>query len=331
MNQNVTSVNTKLSKPSTLGTKFYSVTPLTKSKVIPKAVEKNDLSKLVTSYLTPNKIIKKCTKVLAPGFLKIETEPINAYFKNNRVVHHDYLNVTKEHVATLQELLDQARALKPLDEHIGYASKFVERIQEVLVYVSASCPFTQNCNANVKNVSFSKNSDNICLSCNECLFSENHDACVVQYLKKMQKRKVAKSAKQKEKKQWKPTDSGCSKHMTGHRNKLINFVSMFIDTIRFGNDHFEAIMGYGDLQMRNILILHVYYVEGLGHDLFSIGEFCDSDLKVAFRKDTCFVRNLEGVDLLSGSRGSNIYIISMADMMKSSPVCLLSKSSKTKS
>ncbi|GKF73780.1 hypothetical protein Tco_0220112, partial [Tanacetum coccineum] len=78
--------------------------------------------------------------------LKIESEPINVYFKNNRVVHRYYLNVTKEHITTLQELLEEARALKPLDEHIGHASKFVERIQELLVYVSASCPFTQSRN-----------------------------------------------------------------------------------------------------------------------------------------------------------------------------------------
>ncbi|GJS09804.1 hypothetical protein Tco_0366600 [Tanacetum coccineum] len=146
MNHNGTSVNTKLSKPSTSGTKLYSDTPFPKSKVIPKVVEKNDLSKSVTSHLTTNKIIEKCTKVLAPGLLKIETKPINKYFKNNRAMHRDYLRVTKEHVATLHELLEQARALKPLDEHIGYAFKFVARIQELLVYVSASCPFTKRGN-----------------------------------------------------------------------------------------------------------------------------------------------------------------------------------------
>ncbi|GJT90230.1 hypothetical protein Tco_1079075 [Tanacetum coccineum] len=146
MNHNGTSVNTKLSRPLTSGNKLYSVTPLPKSKVIPKVVEKNDLLKSVPSHLNTKKIIEKCTKVLAPGLLKIETEPINAYFKNNRVVHHDYLNVTKEHVATLQELLEEARALKPLDEHIGHASKFAARIQELLVYVSVSCLFTQSGN-----------------------------------------------------------------------------------------------------------------------------------------------------------------------------------------
>ncbi|GJZ25902.1 hypothetical protein Tco_0570155 [Tanacetum coccineum] len=127
-------------------TKLYSVTPFPKSKVIPKVVEKNDLSKSVPSHLTTNKIIEKCTKVLAPSLLKIKTKPINTYFKNNRTVHHDYQKVTKEHVARLQELLEEARAFKPLDEHIGQASKFAERIQELLVYVSASCPFTQSGN-----------------------------------------------------------------------------------------------------------------------------------------------------------------------------------------
>ncbi|GKA43007.1 hypothetical protein Tco_0735667 [Tanacetum coccineum] len=135
-----------ISKPSTSGTKIYSVTPFPKSKVILKVVEKNDLSKSVTSHFTINKIIEKCTKVLALGLLKIEIEPINAYFKNNRVVRRDYLKVTKEHVATLQELLEEARVLKPLDEHIGHASKFAEQIQELLVYVSTSCPFTQSGN-----------------------------------------------------------------------------------------------------------------------------------------------------------------------------------------
>nr|GFA44267.1 integrase, catalytic region, zinc finger, CCHC-type, peptidase aspartic, catalytic [Tanacetum cinerariifolium] len=90
-------------------------------------------------------------------------------------------------------------------------------------------------------------------------------------------------------------------------------------------------MGYGDYQIRNVTISRVYYVEGLGHNLFSIGQFCDSDLEVAFRQHTCFIRNLEGVDLLTGSRGNNLYTLSLQDMMASSPICLLSKASKTKS
>ncbi|GJV49768.1 putative ribonuclease H-like domain-containing protein [Tanacetum coccineum] len=126
-------------------------------------------------------------------------------------------------------------------------------------------------------------------------------------------------------------DSGCSKHMTRDRSQLTNFVNKFLGTIKFGNDHVAKILGYGDYQIGNVTISKVYYVEGLGHNLFSVGQFCDSNLEVAFRQHTCFIRNLKGVDLLTGSRGNNLYTLSLGDMMASSPICLLSKASKTKS
>nr|GEV07961.1 hypothetical protein [Tanacetum cinerariifolium] len=76
-------------------------------------------------------------------------------------------------------------------------------------------------------------------------------------------------------------DSGCSKHIMKDRSRLMNFMKKFIETVRFRNDHFGAI--------------------------------------------------LDGVELIKGSRGSNLYTISVEDMMKSSPICLLSKASKSKS
>nr|GEX96326.1 retrovirus-related Pol polyprotein from transposon TNT 1-94 [Tanacetum cinerariifolium] len=91
------------------------------------------------------------------------------------------------------------------------------------------------------------------------------------------------------------------------------------------------IMGYSDYKIGNVTISRVYYVEGLGHNLFSVGQFCDSDLEVAFRQHTCFIRNLDGVDLLTGSRGNNLYTLSLQDMMASSPIYFLSKASNTKS
>ncbi|GJZ86274.1 hypothetical protein Tco_0657884 [Tanacetum coccineum] len=96
-------------------------------------------------------------------------------------------------------------------------------------------------------------------------------------------------------------DSGCSKHMTEDRS-----------------------------QIGNVTISRVYYVEGLEHNLFSVGQFCYSNLEVAFRQHTCFIHNLEGVDILTGSRGNNLYTLSLGDIMASSPICLLLKASKTK-
>nr|GFD22197.1 integrase, catalytic region, zinc finger, CCHC-type, peptidase aspartic, catalytic [Tanacetum cinerariifolium] len=77
------------------------------------------------------------------------------------------------------------------------------------------------------------------------------------------------------------------------------------------NAHVAKIMGYGDYKIGNVTILRVYLVEGLGHNLFSVGQFCDSNLEVAFRQHTCFIRNLDGVDLLTGSRGNNPYTLSL--------------------
>nr|GEU73147.1 hypothetical protein [Tanacetum cinerariifolium] len=88
-----------------------------------------------------------------------------------------------------------------------------------------------------------------------------------------------------------------------NRSQLINFVQKFLGTFKFGNDHVAKIMGYNDYKIGNVTISRVYFVEGLGHNLFSIRQFCDSDLEVAFRQYTCFIRNLDGVDLLTARQG----------------------------
>nr|GEU61914.1 retrovirus-related Pol polyprotein from transposon TNT 1-94 [Tanacetum cinerariifolium] len=100
-------------------------------------------------------------------------------------------------------------------------------------------------------------------------------------------------------------DSGCSKHMIGNLKLLVYFVWKFMGTVRFKNDHVAAIMGFG--------------------------QFCDSDLEVAFRRNACFVRNLEGVDLLKGDRSTNLYTINLYEMASASPICLMARASSTKS
>nr|GFA58761.1 hypothetical protein [Tanacetum cinerariifolium] len=76
-------------------------------------------------------------------------------------------------------------------------------------------------------------------------------------------------------------------------------------TVRFENDHVAAILGFGQL--------------------------CDSDLKVTFRRNACFVRNLEGVNLLKGDRSTNLYTINLHEMASTSPICLMARASSTKS
>nr|GEY29771.1 hypothetical protein [Tanacetum cinerariifolium] len=97
-------------------------------------------------------------------------------------------------------------------------------------------------------------------------------------------------------------DSGCSKHMTGTLKLLINFVWKFLGIVRFENDHAAAILG----------------------------QFCDSDLEVAFRRNACFVKNLKGVDLLKGDRSTNLYTINLHEMASTSLIYLMAHASSTK-
>nr|GEW19497.1 retrovirus-related Pol polyprotein from transposon TNT 1-94 [Tanacetum cinerariifolium] len=123
---------------------------------------------------------------------------------------------------------------------------------------------------------------------------------------------------------------GCSKHMTKNIKLLINFVWKFLGTIRFRNDHIAAILGYGDLKWGNITITRVYFIKGLGHNLFLVGQFCNANLEVAFRRNTCFIRDLDSVDLLKGNRSINLYTINLYDMASASPICLMARANPTK-
>nr|GEY65688.1 hypothetical protein [Tanacetum cinerariifolium] len=124
-------------------------------------------------------------------------------------------------------------------------------------------------------------------------------------------------------------DSGCSKHMTGNRALLTNFVEKFLGTVRFGNNDFAMIVGYGDVLIGSMMIKKVYCVEGLGHNLFSVRQFCDKGLEVAFQKSTCFVGNKD--DLLTDDRSSTLYTIVLNEVTSNSSTCVLAKASSSQS
>ncbi|GKB99086.1 retrovirus-related pol polyprotein from transposon TNT 1-94 [Tanacetum coccineum] len=188
--------------------------------------------------------------------------------------------------------------------------------------------------------------------CKQCIITSNHDICVLNYVNgmnshgKKQKANVLNTKNQKKQKPQvkKPKQVGSSERPASPkpskpRSRLRNLQEngfqilpfwQFLGTVHFGNDHVVAILGYGDLQWRNILITKVYFVEGLGHNLFSVGQFCDSDFEVAFRINTCIVRNLEGVDSLKGNRTTNLYTINLHEMASASPICLMARATSTK-
>ncbi|GJX73494.1 retrovirus-related pol polyprotein from transposon TNT 1-94 [Tanacetum coccineum] len=299
---------------------------------------------------------------IVPGMFKLDSEPLAPRLLQNREARIDYLKYTQEQAGILWKIVKQAKAKQPLDKELDFAYKHAQGIQELLVYVQDTCPNAINLSAKkvvvtpknkVKKVRFAKpltSSSNIkqvesstTSDSNTPVLSPTRLKCsTINYGSKPTDNKRndrisrAKSAKKhKNQNIWKPTGHVFTevglKWKQQAELSLCWFSGLYSGTVRFENDQIARIMGYGDYQLGNIIILRVYYVEGLGHNLFSVGQFCDADLEVAFQKNTCFIPNLEGVDLLSRSRDTNLYTISLDNMLKSSPICLLSKVSKTMS
>nr|GEW01277.1 hypothetical protein [Tanacetum cinerariifolium] len=237
------------------------------------------------------------------------------------------------------EIVEQAKSLNPLESASYIACKYVKLIQELLSYVRYTCPdihkpsekFVAVTPMNkVKKVRFSEPLTSLNNIKQQCMFDANHDVCFLDVVNELNMRAQSKSKSNKKSRphnirkptgkiftevglKWKPI--GRTFTIVGDRSQLTNFVHKFLGTVKFSNNQIENIMGYGDYQIGNVTISRVYYMEGLGHNLLSVGQFCDSYLEVAFRKHTCFVRNLEGVDLLSGSQETNLYTLSIGDMM----------------
>ncbi|GKC78541.1 retrovirus-related pol polyprotein from transposon TNT 1-94, partial [Tanacetum coccineum] len=231
-------------------------------------------------------------KVLAPGRYAIDVEPIPPRNRNNREVHLDYLKHLKESVEICREIIEEAKVERPLDRSLASACFYTKHSQEILEYVIGTC------------------------------------------LKEFNQRDIKHDAIPLTRKKQVTFEDQCEmllKTYDGGSLTAQEFYEKVHRDIRFKNDHFGAIMGYKDYVIGDSVISRVYYVEGLGHNLFSVGQFCYSDLEVAFRKHSCYVRDTDGVELIKGSRGSNLYTISVEDMMKSSLICLLSKASKNKS
>nr|GEX17302.1 hypothetical protein [Tanacetum cinerariifolium] len=183
-------------------------------------------------------------------------------------------------------------------------------------------------NAKTSNVNF------VCVTCGKHVLKDKHDMCVLHSLNGVNSRTkmpMAVPISTREPKRivkqsvTKPLRRICSKHMTGNLKLLTNLMEKFLGSVKFRNDQIAPILGYGDLVQGAVTIKRVYYVEGLNHNLFSVGQFCDADLEVAFWKSTCYIRDLKGNDLLTGSCGTDLYSITLQDTSSPNPICLMAK------
>nr|GEU48686.1 integrase, catalytic region, zinc finger, CCHC-type, peptidase aspartic, catalytic [Tanacetum cinerariifolium] len=235
-------------------------------------------------------------KVLAPGMYAIDVEPIPSRCRNNREVHLDYLKHLKESVATLREIVEEARVEGHLDRSLAFVFLYTKQSQELLEYIVGTCmkDFNKRDKKQATTPFNRKKQRTANVSTSTIVITENLSHTSQLPLTRYQRR----NKQYKEVLACIPTptknqvvqivlwylDSGYSKHMTGNRLLLKNFMKKFIGTVRFWNDHFGAIMGYGDYGIGDCVISRVYYVEGLGDNLFSVRKFYDSDLEVAFWK-----------------------------------------------
>ncbi|GJW05789.1 retrovirus-related pol polyprotein from transposon TNT 1-94 [Tanacetum coccineum] len=198
------------------------------------------------------------------------------------------------------------------------------KVKSSLKNKDQSCRTYRN-RLNVQHSKLNDNSELKCVKCNGCMLSDNHDLCVLDYINNVNARAKSKSTKKRERITT-TTEAPLRKPVV-----LDNETSKPSITLVYSRKprNSKTNVPVNKYKIGNVMISRVYYVERIGHKLFSVGQFCDSNLEVAFRQHTCFIRNLKGVDLLTGSRGNNLYTLSLRDMMASSPICLLSKASKT--
>ncbi|GJV70042.1 hypothetical protein Tco_1485551 [Tanacetum coccineum] len=198
-------------------------------------------------------------------------------------------------------------------------------------------------NAKTSNVNF------VCVTCEKCVLNDNHDMCVLYYINGVNSRTrhpIAVPITTREPKQTMNQSVATSHKKTVATDSIVkkprNIIRKIYEQVsktcswwypkftppgykwkpksptgnvkpNFGNDQIALILGYGDMVQGTITIKRVYYVEELSHNLFSVGQFCDADLEVTFWKSTCYIRDLKGNDLLTGSHGIDLYSITLQE------------------
>nr|GEX27664.1 retrovirus-related Pol polyprotein from transposon TNT 1-94 [Tanacetum cinerariifolium] len=192
----------------------FSETPVTSHTPVRIEAPSDFIRKLKGKNVIDTAILKP-SATIALGMFKLDIEPISHRLKNNEDAHEVYLEKTIENTDTIRGLVECARKQNPSEPLLEFACIFTKHVQELLVYVSKTCPsLTKPCEKLV------------------IVTPMNKDKKVIQIVL------------------W-YLDSGCSKHMTKNHSQPINFISNVLGTVRFGNDHIAKIMGYGDWRLSN--------------------------------------------------------------------------------
>nr|GEU45718.1 retrovirus-related Pol polyprotein from transposon TNT 1-94 [Tanacetum cinerariifolium] len=304
-----------------------------------KQTELDGSSKQVTQQIFPQtrKQATRNTNVIKPGIYRISTSTTQTKAPQ---LSHTSRN-TNPHVSTSTEVNHSTSVSIPHRKRNQVKDKVVLKNSQVkfkkikvedhhrISSISNKTKSVTACNDSLNSKTLNVN--DVCATCRKCVFNSNRDACVSKYLNDVNARTkkpsvVPISAR-------KPKNKANTSVATTHKktialdttiqksksyfrelyenkNKTWKWWIEKQSTVCFGNDQFALILGYRDLIQGNVTIKRVYYVEGLNHNLLSVGQFCDADLEVAFRKSTCYVRDLQGNNLLTGpiSQRQEMYV-----------------------
>ncbi|GJT50385.1 retrovirus-related pol polyprotein from transposon TNT 1-94 [Tanacetum coccineum] len=396
---------------------------------------KNDLRKLKGKEITDNVAQMRNVTTIAPRMYKLDLVILAPKVKNNKEAHEYYLNHTMEQAVILREVVEQAKSRNPLDSASYSACMYVKLIQELLGYVSDTCPDIHkpkeklvgvtpiNKKKTVRFADAAASSSNMPKVTNRPLLSftgvkpstsasgskpsgntkndrisrtpSSNEKNKVEVQSRKVKSKLNKQnsdsknvcnehvkhavkgaqdlcSKNRKRKEWKPigkvfnsvgykwkptgrtftlVGNACPLTRITTTNKVPRMVPIPLEVV--APEHIvtrvytrrpkvpKSVPNSKPMVAKSMTANRIEPGTSRGFDTsvapsssslinYRLSKlFCD--LEVAFRKHTCFVHNLEGVDLLSGSQRTNMYSLSIGDMMASSPICLLSKATKTKS
>nr|GEW29320.1 retrovirus-related Pol polyprotein from transposon TNT 1-94 [Tanacetum cinerariifolium] len=224
---------------------------------------------------------------LNPELLKIDVAPLAPKLQNNRTAHDDYLKHTQEETATLREIIKNERLLNPLNTSLDYSCTKLIVVTPVNhnkkirvtkhITSSGNTPITTPSSTNIVSNKPVLSSTGVTLPT-----SASGSQSQGNTKKDMIQQKQSRSKKNKLEDHPRNVRSSLhnkksvvnTKSISSVLNSMLNVNSDLkcaTCTVKFGNDHVAKFMGYGDYKIGNVTISTVYFLEGLGHNLFSVG------------------------------------------------------------
>nr|GEW97347.1 hypothetical protein [Tanacetum cinerariifolium] len=188
----------------------YDLNASLQEKVLVITTLKDNLRKLKGKVVVDDAVT---SHPINPEMLKVDVAPLAPKLQNNKTAHSDYLRHTQEETTTLREIVKQGKSLNPLNNSLDYAcntkkdkiqqtpSSYKKNKIEAHPRTVRSSLINKNCvvkpkdTASVLHSKLNVNSDIKCVTCNGCLFSDNHDSYVLDFINNVNARVKSKSAK----------------------------------------------------------------------------------------------------------------------------------------